>query len=473
MKKRMSGKTYFLIFLGLAAVGLIAYLVINNQNAKNSATASLQTVEATRGELVAIIGATGTVRANQTADLKWQTNGRIGQIHVEVGDKVSSETVLAELLQTSLSQSIILAQSDLVEAQRKLDNLLHSNLQQAQAQLSLANAKDAYDRAVWSGLQGDTARTTNQNSIDAARAAVTLAQDKVDSAEETFSKFKDNDEDDPIRAGALSTLANARQNLENAKRDLNFLVQNPNEKELAISEGKVALARAEYEDAQREWERLKDGPDPDDIVAAESRIASIEATIGLAQIVAPFGGTVTEVIGMTGDQVSAGSAVFRLDDLSRLFVDVEVPEIDINRILIGQSVDLSFDAISNKTYQGRVHSVAQVGRVQNGLVNFSVVIEILNADEQVLPGMTAAVNIIISQIEDALIVPNRAIRLVDNQQVVYILKNGEPIAVNITIGSSSDSMSEVIAGDLKEGDKVILNPPSSFMDIHFGEGRPF
>lgn len=469
----MSGKTYFLIFLGLAAVGLIAYLVINNQNAKNSATASLQTVEATRGELVAIIGATGTVRANQTADLKWQTNGRIGQIHVEVGDKVSSETVLAELLQTSLSQSIILAQSDLVEAQRKLDNLLHSNLQQAQAQLSLANAKDAYDRAVWSGLQGDTARTTNQNSIDAARAAVTLAQDKVDSAEETFSKFEDNDEDDPIRAGALSTLANARQNLENAKRDLNFLVQNPNEKELAISEGKVALARAEYEDAQREWERLKDGPDPDDIVAAESRIASIEATIGLAQIVAPFGGTVTEVIGMTGDQVSAGSAVFRLDDLSRLFVDVEVPEIDINRILIGQSVDLSFDAISNKTYQGRVHSVAQVGRVQNGLVNFSVVIEILNADEQVLPGMTAAVNIIISQIEDALIVPNRAIRLVDNQQVVYILKNGEPIAVNITIGSSSDSMSEVIAGDLKEGDKVILNPPSSFMDIHFGEGRPF
>ncbi len=473
MKKRMSGKTYFLIFLGLAAVGLIAYLVINNQNAKNSATASLQTVEATRGELVAIIGATGTVRANQTADLKWQTNGRIGQIHVEVGDKVSSETVLAELLQTSLSQSIILAQSDLVDAQRKLDNLLHSNLQQAQAQLSLANAKDAYDRAVWSGLQGDTARTTNQNSIDAARAAVTLAQDKVDSAEETFSKFEDNDEDDPIRAGALSTLANARQNLENAKRDLNFLVQNPNEKELAISEGKVALARAEYEDAQREWERLKDGPDPDDIVAAESRIASIEATIGLAQIVAPFGGTVTEVIGMTGDQVSAGSAVFRLDDLSRLFVDVEVPEIDINRILIGQSVDLSFDAISNKTYQGRVHSVAQVGRVQNGLVNFSVVIEILNADEQVLPGMTAAVNIIISQIEDALIVPNRAIRLVDNQQVVYILKNGEPIAVNITIGSSSDSMSEVIAGDLKEGDKVILNPPSSFMDIHFGEGRPF
>ena len=469
----MSGKTYFLIFLGLAAVGLIAYLVINNQNAKNSATASLQTVEATRGELVAIIGATGTVRANQTADLKWQTNGRIGQIHVEVGDKVSSETVLAELLQTSLSQSIILAQADLVDAQRKLDNLLHSNLQQAQAQLSLANAKDAYDRAVWSGLQGDTARTTNQNSIDAARAAVTLAQDKVDSAEETFSKFEDNDEDDPIRAGALSTLANARQNLENAKRDLNFLVQNPNEKELAISEGKVALARAEYEDAQREWERLKDGPDPDDIVAAESRIASIEATIGLAQIVAPFGGTVTEVIGMTGDQVSAGSAVFRLDDLSRLFVDVEVPEIDINRILIGQSVDLSFDAISNKTYQGRVHSVAQVGRVQNGLVNFSVVIEILNADEQVLPGMTAAVNIIISQIEDALIVPNRAIRLVDNQQVVYILKNGEPIAVNITIGSSSDSMSEVIAGDLKEGDKVILNPPSSFMDIHFGEGRPF
>jgi len=473
MKKRIAGKTYFFIILGLAVVGLVAYLVINNINSRKASVADLQTVEVTRGELVAIVGATGTVRANQTAVLSWQTSGRIESINVEVGDKVASETVLAELLETSLSQSIILAQADLVEAQRNLDNLLNSNLDKAQAQLNLANAKDAYERAVWSSFQGDTARTSNQNKIDAATAAVTLARDKVDDAEENFSKVDSRDDDDPIKAGALSTLANARENLEKAIKDLNYLVQDPDEKELAISDGKVALALAQYEDAQREWERRKEGADPDDIAAAEARIASIKATIALSQLSAPFGGTVTEVTAMAGDQVTTGTNAFRLDDLSHLLVDVLVPEVDINRILVGQNVDLTFDAISNNAYQGRVHSVAQVGTIQNGLVNFKITIEILNPDEQVLPGMTAAVNIIVSQLDDVLTVPNRAVRLVDNQSVVYILKNSVPTPVNIEIGSSSDTMSEIISGDLKEGDKVILNPPSSFLDMDFGGGPPF
>lgn len=473
MKKRITGKTYFFIILGLAVVALVAYLVISGINARNASVADLQTVAVTRGELVAIAGATGTVRANQTAELAWQTSGRIESISVEVGDKVASETVLAELLETSLPQSIILAQADLVEAERNLDNLLNSNLYKAQAQLNLANAQDAYERAVWSSFQGDTARTTNQNKIDAASAAVTLAEDKVNDAEENYDKVDERDDDDPLKAGALSTLANARETLEKAKKDLNYLVENPGEKELAISEGKVAVALAEYEDAQREWERRKDGADPDDITAAEARIASIKATIGLSQISAPFSGTITEVNAMVGDQVTTGTNAFRLDDLSHLLVDVQVPEVDINRIRVRQDVDLTFDAISNKAYQGRVHSVAQVGTIQNGLVNFKITIEILNPDEQVLPGMTAAVNIIVSQLEDVLTVPNRAVRLVDNQSVVYILKNGIPTPVNIEIGSSSDTMSEIVSGDLKEGDKVILNPPSSFLDMDFGGGPPF
>ncbi len=473
MKKRITGKTYFFIVLGLAVIALVAYLVISAINARNASAAELQTVAVTRGELVAIAGATGTVRANQTAELAWQTSGRIESISVEVGDKVASETVLAELLETSLPQSIILAQADLVEAERNLDNLINSNLYKAQAQLNLANAQDAYERAVWSSFQGDTARTTNQNKIDAAKAAVTLAEDKVNDAEENYDKVDERDDDDPLKAGALSTLANARETLEKAKKDLNYLIENPGEKELAISEGKVALALAEYEDAQREWERRKDGADPDDITAAEARIASIKATIGLSQISAPFSGTITEVNAMVGDQVTTGTYAFRLDDLSHLLVDVQVPEVDINRIRVGQDVDLAFDAISNKAYQGRVHSVAQVGTIQNGLVNFKVTIEILNPDEQVLPGMTAAVNIIVSQLEDVLTVPNRAVRLVDNQSVVYILKNGIPTPVNIEIGSSSDTMSEIVSGDLNEGDKVILNPPSSFLDMDFGGGPPF
>ena len=149
MKKSLTKKTILFILLGLAAAGVIAYLVLNTLSARKAAVAELQTVKVTRGELVAIIGATGTVRANQSAVLVWQTSGRVGTIHVKTGEKVAGETILAELIESSLPQNIILAQADLVEAQRALDNLLDSNLSQARAQLSLAIAKDAYERAVW------------------------------------------------------------------------------------------------------------------------------------------------------------------------------------------------------------------------------------------------------------------------------------------------------------------------------------
>jgi HlyD family secretion protein len=85
--------------------------------------------------------------------------------------------------------------------------------------------------------------------------------------------------------------------------------------------------------------------------------------------------------------------------------------------------------------------------------------------------MTAAVNIIVSEIEDVLVIPNRAVRLLDGQRVVYLLKPGEtvPNPVNITIGSTSDLQSEVIEGNIKEGDVIVLNPPTEFMP----QGGPF
>jgi HlyD family secretion protein len=83
--------------------------------------------------------------------------------------------------------------------------------------------------------------------------------------------------------------------------------------------------------------------------------------------------------------------------------------------------------------------------------------------------MTAAANIIIEQIPDALLVPNRAVRLRDGQRVVYVLKNNIPTPVNITIGASSDQFSEILLGDLNEGDTLVLNPPTEF---NMGGGRP-
>jgi HlyD family secretion protein len=103
-----------------------------------------------------------------------------------------------------------------------------------------------------------------------------------------------------------------------------------------------------------------------------------------------------------------------------------------------------------------------VGNIVQGVVEFTVTIALNDADEAVKPGMTAAVNIVVNQLENVLLVPNRAVRVREGQRVVYVMDNGALQAVEITLGASSETVSEVIDGDLQVGDMVVLNPPTVF-----------
>jgi len=109
--------------------------------------------------------------------------------------------------------------------------------------------------------------------------------------------------------------------------------------------------------------------------------------------------------------------------------------------------------------------VAQTGTSVQGVVNFKVTVELTDADQDVKPGMTAAVNIVVEEMQDVVLVPNRAVRLVDGQRVVYLLVDGQPVKTEIRLGSSSDTMSVIAGGDVNEGDIVVLNPP-----VEFGPG---
>jgi HlyD family secretion protein len=224
------------------------------------------------------------------------------------------------------------------------------------------------------------------------------------------------------------------------------------------------------EDAQRAYDRVKDGPNPADLAAAEARVNAAQATLNMARLIAPFSGTITDAHLLPGDQVTAGALGFRVEDLSSLLVDVEVSEVDINRISVGQSVTLTFDAILGSEYHGEVTQVAQSGDTIQGAVNFMITVRITDPDAQVKPGMTAAVNITVEKLSDVLLIPNRAVRLVDGKRVVYVLRNNLPVQVDIRLGSSSDTMSVLAGGDIKQGDLIILNPPVIF---NTGGGPPF
>ena len=130
-----------LIIVILAVTGFFAYQAY--QNGQAAAQSSYQTVTVVRSDLTAIVGATGTVRANQSSTLAWQTTGQVSKINVKVGDKVVPNQVLASLDEASLPQAIILAQADLVTAKRTLENLKDSAVSQSNAQLALAQAQQA------------------------------------------------------------------------------------------------------------------------------------------------------------------------------------------------------------------------------------------------------------------------------------------------------------------------------------------
>lgn len=229
---------------------------------------------------------------------------------------------------------------------------------------------------------------------------------------------------------------------------------------------KLEQAKAKLLAAKKEWDRIKDGPDPKDIAAAQAKVDAAQATVNTARITAPFAGTITSAISQPGDLVNATSLGFQIDDLSHLLVDVQVSEVDINRVKVGQPVDLTFDAIQDKEYTGKVTKISEVGASDNGAINFTVTVEIISPEKTIKPGMTAAVNVAVDQLQNVLIIPNRAVRTVNEKRVVYVLNNGIPMMKEVTLGVSDGTYSELAGGDIKAGDPIVLNPPSN--SIGFG-----
>lgn len=406
---RFSRRTW--IIVGVVAV-ILLFVAFSGGGGEEAPL--YETVAVERGNLQAFVGATGTVRARQSATLTWQTSGVIDSVNAQIGDVVKQDDVLASLVKSSLNQAVILAEADLIAAQKELENLLTSNTALLEAEQAVDDAEEAYQKAYnW--------RVELNGKIDIKE----YVQDQYGNL-----KIKE------YRGYA------SQETIEQADRDL-------------------ALAESRLDDARREYERLLQGEDSAEVAAARARVEAAQATLNQAYLIAPFDGTITQAGLIEGDQVNVGSSGFRVDDLSRLLVDVQVSEVDINTVEVGQNAVLTFDAILNKEYHGTVVQVGQSGETVQGVVSFTVTVELTDADELVKPGMTAAVNIVVEEVQDVLLIPNRAVRLSDDQRVIYILdENNQPLQVKVELGASSDSFSVLAGGDIQEGDLIILNPPS-------------
>lgn len=408
---------------------------------------NLQTAEARRGELTATIGATGLVRSQQSVNLTWKTSGTVEEIFFEVGDSVKVGDRLASLSKTSLPQNVILAQADLESAQKALDDL-YTNADTARIQALQAISN--YARAVKdSQYQLDNFTVPDEQARLEPIEAFDLMNKRLEEARQAFEPYK-------FFPSSDSTREDLKEKLDLAQADFNVAV-----KRLDYVYA-LQVAQENLEKARQDYERWKNGPQAGEIAAAEARIQAAQAVLSQSWIEAPIDGMITIALPQIGDQVAAGVQAYRIDDLSTLKMDIFVSEIDINQVAVGQEVLATFDAIRAREYHGKVVSVDKVGTSEQGVVDFTVTIELYDPDELVKPGMTAAVNIVINQLTDVLLVPNRAVRFRDGRQVVYLLRNNQIVPVDIRIGASSDLDSQILEGDINIGDIIILNPPTQF-----------
>ncbi|RME07448.1 MAG: efflux RND transporter periplasmic adaptor subunit [Anaerolineae bacterium] len=413
------------------------------------------------------------------------------------------------------------ARQALEEARQALEDARQSDMQRAQAQLAVAQAQQELEDAERQ-LALLTA-TPSRQAIEQVHSNILLTQDAISQMEKDLQELEkqlnrkfylpfESREGYQQAYNALQLqLAQARKRLEVLQSRYDDLLAPPDPVDLAEARARLATARARLKDAQREWERVKDGPSeaeiavlqarlddarrewervkdgpaPEDVLAAEARVAAAQARLDTARLIAPFSGVVTRLKIQPGDQVQPGQVALRLDDLSALSFQAAVSEIDLPQIEVGQPADVLLDGAPGRAYAGEVTAVSPVGTIAGGVVTFDVTVQILEVDSFVRPGMTGTVRIHVGRVDNALLVPNAALRVQDGQRVVYVLEErplsglraglrrlfgGEPTRVQLRpvplqIGLQSHTQSQVLEGDLQAGDKVVLNPPQVLLNM--------
>jgi len=207
----------------------------------------------------------------------------------------------------------------------------------------------------------------------------------------------------------------------------------------------------------------------------QALVESAKLNLDYTDIISPVNGTVVSR-SVTGGQTVAASfqtpTLFLIaTDLKQMEVDTNANEGDVGGIKEGDKATFTVDAFPQRVFQGAVTQLRQSPQTVQNVVTYDVVVAVDNSDLTLVPGMTASTQIIIDQRNDVLRVPNLALRYVpgglaavagggsrtpaNKQPQVWVLRDGRPVGVSVVTGLSDDNFTEIVSGDLRQGDQVI------------------
>jgi len=392
--------------LVLVLIGAVAAVLVLRKGKEQSGPTQFETEDVQRGNLVVLVTATGTLQPTNEVEVGSEISGIVKTVEADYNDKVKVGQVLAQLDTSKLEA------------------------QQTQLQAALESAK---------------ARVL--------QAKATLS--------ETTSK--------------LAQLQRVRE----------------------LSGGKVP-SQSEFDAAQAAFERAK-ADDASAAAAVAQAQATLEATqtdIAKAVIRSPIDGVVLTRSVEPGQTVAAAfqaPVLFTLaEDLTQMELHVDVDEADIGQVKEGQEATFEVDAYPDRTFSASITQTRYGSKTVEGVVTYETVLKVDNSDLSLRPGMTATANITVKKVENAVLVPNAALRFTPpvaqakgpsrgllgamlprppmrmseprekeapkgRQQRVWVVKDGQPVAIPITVGASDGIVTEVVGGDIAPGTALIVD----------------
>jgi macrolide-specific efflux system membrane fusion protein len=141
-------------------------------------------------------------------------------------------------------------------------------------------------------------------------------------------------------------------------------------------------------------------------------------------------------------------------------ITVDLTEIDVPKVKVGQKATVTLDSLQDKTFTGKIVTVDRVGATTNNVTSYSANIQLDTPSAEILPNMAANASVILETKSDVLLVPSTAIQTQAGQSFVRVLKDGRVQQVTVEVGISSDTQTEIISG-LSEGDEIITGTAST------------
>ncbi|AFY71760.1 efflux transporter, RND family, MFP subunit [Thalassoporum mexicanum PCC 7367] len=415
-EKDKSGQKPWAIVLVAAVLigsGVTAARIFSNPNSE-VAIADL-TVPVQSQALSVKIRSSGTVVPIKTVNLSPKVTGRLTELYVEQGDRVSKGQLIAKMDDSNIVPQVLQAKASLANAEANLEKLRNGSRQ------------EDIDAAI--------AR------VDAARERMELSSAKVDRNRSLVAEGVINrDRFDEIKTDYQTSLASLREQ----QRQLELLRNGSRYEDIAIAEAQVEQARAS--------------------------LRNVEAQLDDTLITAPFAGIITQKFTNEGAIVTPTTSASTTSSAtsssivaiaSELEVLAKVPEIDISQIKIDQEVEILADAYPDQVFTGRVRLIAPEAVIEQNVTSFEVRIAIESGQEELQSGMNVDAVFIGERLADTLVVPTVAIVTEKGQTGLLLPADRNRVEFQpVTIGISVDNQTQILDG-IEAGTEVYIELPEA------------